>query len=323
MPTQQVGREKFLRRLRESGLLSQSEFEHAQQLAGSCERGSETARLLVKKGILTRFQAEMIYRGRTEGFVLGQYRVLDQLGRGGMGRVFKAEHRTMNRIVALKVLAANLMKTDRARTLFEREVRAAARLIHPNIVTAYDANQLDDRHYLVMEHVNGPNLHELVKERGPLPIGQACDFVRQAAVGLQYASEMGMVHRDIKPSNLLVQRIPGKPCVVKILDFGLARLYEPKNATAPHHDSLPGVEHQVMGTPDYLSPEQARTCIRWTFGPIFTAWVAPFITSWWVRFRIRAERRWKNLFAMAATSRRRCIKFATMCPSRCQTSSRG
>lgn len=258
MPTQHVDRETFLARLRDSNLLSTEDLDRAVELAADAEQAKSIARLLVKNGLLTRFQAEMVYRGRTDGFILGQYRVLDELGRGGMGRVFKAEHQTMNRIVALKVVAASLMKTERARKLFQREVRAAARLIHPNIVTAYDANHVGDRHYLVMEFVNGPNLQDLVKERGPLSVGQACDFIRQAAIGLQYAHEMGMVHRDIKPSNLLAQRSPGKPCVIKILDFGLARLHEPKDASRKLQDSLPGYEQQVMGTPDYLSPEQAR-----------------------------------------------------------------
>jgi eukaryotic-like serine/threonine-protein kinase len=257
MPTQHVDRETFLARLRESGLLSPEELSQVDGMGVETGRGKTLARLLIERGLLTRFQAEMIMRGRTDGFILGQYRILDQLGRGGMGRVFKAEHLTMNRLVALKVLAANLMKTERARLLFQREVRAAARLVHPNIVTAYDANQIGDHHYLVMEYVDGPNLHELVKQRGPMPIAQACEFIRQAALGLQHAHETGMVHRDIKPSNLLIQR-PGRQCVVKILDFGLARLHEPSNEFSPTHDSLPGSEHQVVGTPDYLSPEQAR-----------------------------------------------------------------
>jgi eukaryotic-like serine/threonine-protein kinase len=258
MPAQHVDRETFLARLRESCLLTPDEMTKAYELATETDRGRALARLLVERGLLTRFQAEMIIRGRTDGFILGQYRILDQLGRGGMGRVFKAEHQTMNRLVALKVLAANLMKTERAQKLFQREVRAAARLVHPNIVTAYDANQIGDHHYLVMEFVDGPNLHELVKKRGPMPIAQACEFIRQAALGLQYAHEMGMVHRDIKPANLLVQRAAGKQCVIKILDFGLARLQEPSSEVSPLHDSLPAAEQQVVGTPDYLSPEQAR-----------------------------------------------------------------
>jgi serine/threonine-protein kinase len=204
----------------------------------------------------------MLYRGRTDGFTLGQYRILDRIGRGGMGRVFKAEHQTMNRVVALKVLAPDLMKTERARVLFQREVRATAKLVHPNIVTAYDANQSGDRHYLVMEYVDGPNLHELVKERGPLPVGQACEFIRQAALGLQFAHGLGMVHRDIKPANLLVHRGPGLQCVVKVLDFGLARLHEPAPQAEAGQDSVPAIEQQVMGTPDYLSPEQGRNLHR-------------------------------------------------------------
>src|SRR5262245_63600955 len=258
MATQQISRETFLERLRASGLLSEEQLARAAELATKDDRGKTVARALIEQGLLTRFQAEMVYRGRTDGFTLGQYRILDRIGRGGMGRVFKAEHQTMDRVVALKVLAPDLMKTERARKLFEREVRAAAKLDHPNIVRAFDANQIGERHYLVMEFVDGPNLHELVKERGRLPVGQSCDFIRQAALGLQFAHELGMVHRDIKPANLLVHRGPGQHCVVKVLDFGLARLHEPPPDADVDQDSLPAVEQQVMGTPDYLSPEQSR-----------------------------------------------------------------
>src|SRR5262245_50920813 len=118
MPTQHIDRDTFLERLRASGLLTEAELRRALELAGSEERGKTIARSLIDHGLITRFQAEMVYRGRTDGFTLGQYRVLDRIGRGGMGRVFKAEHQTMNRVVALKVLAPDLMKTDRARTLF-------------------------------------------------------------------------------------------------------------------------------------------------------------------------------------------------------------
>jgi serine/threonine-protein kinase len=169
-----------------------------------------------------------------------------------MGRVFKAVHQTMNRTVALKLLSPNLVQTSRARELFQREVRAAARLNHANIVTAYDANQIEDRYFLVMEYVDGPNLDQLVRGQKPLPVPLVCEIVRQAANGLQYAHEMGMVHRDIKPANLLVQLAgPNQDLTVKILDFGLARLQE------PGQENLPGGDRVIMGTPDYLSPEQA------------------------------------------------------------------
>lgn len=259
MDQQPITAERFIRRLRESRLLSPEEMSRAESLAVGVKDGRQVVQALVESGMLTRFQAEMIYRGRTEGFRLGQYRILDRIGRGGMGRVFRAEHETMKRTVALKVLAPDLVKTERARRLFEREVRAAARLHHPNIVTAYDANQAGDRHYLVMEYVDGPNLYDLVKDYGPLPAGQACEFVRQAAVGLQYAFERGLVHRDIKPGNLLVQRGSNREWIVKILDFGLARLHEPESPIGlESSDSHISAENQVMGTPDFLAPEQAR-----------------------------------------------------------------
>jgi serine/threonine-protein kinase len=179
-----------------------------------------------------------------------------------MGHVYKAEHRTMSRVVALKVLAPNLMKTDRAQDLFRREVQLVSRLIHPNIVTAFDANQIGDRYYLVLEYVNGPNLDQLVRKQGPLPIGQACEYLRQIANGLHYAHDQGMVHRDIKPANILVQQSgEGKTAraVVKISDFGLARLQE---AATPGDEGMGTIltkENTVMGTPDFLSPEQARS----------------------------------------------------------------
>jgi serine/threonine-protein kinase len=125
-------------------------------------------------------------------------------------------------------------------------------------VTAYDANQIDGRHYLVMEYVDGPNLDQLVCWQGPLPVGLACELVRQVAEALQYAHEMGLVHRDIKPSNVLVQspRSEGRGCIAKVLDFGLARLHQ-RDQPAPAA-SNPGRKNTVLGTPDFISPEQAR-----------------------------------------------------------------
>jgi eukaryotic-like serine/threonine-protein kinase len=261
MATPSVDRQTFLVNLAKSGLIPRPRLaEWLRYVPDDEKRGKVLARLLVEQGLLTRFQAERLLAGRTDGFVMGQYRILEELGRGGMGRVYKAEHQTMHRIVALKVLAASLTRTERARQLFQREVRAAAKLVHPNIVTAFDANQVGDRLYLVMEFVDGPNLQDLVRRRGPLPVVQACEFVRQAALGLQHAHLLGMAHRDVKPSNLLVQRSPGLPAdappvyQVKILDFGLARLVEPGTG-----ESADGT---VMGTPDFLAPEQARANSR-------------------------------------------------------------
>jgi len=256
-----VDRRTFLSNLRKSGLLSDEQLATLAAKQTETNRGRVLARTLVRMGWLTKFQAIQLLSGRTAGFHLGQYRILDQLGQGGMGRVFKAQHLAMSRTVALKILAPHLLKTEKAQQLFVREVRTVGRLIHPNIVTAFDANQVGERYYLVLEYIEGPNLDQLVREHGPLPVGQACDFIRQVAQGLQYAFEMGMVHRDIKPANLLVQptgsagRGPGQ---VKISDFGLARLHDTSPDGADKIGTIVTKANTVMGTPDYLSPEQAR-----------------------------------------------------------------
>jgi serine/threonine protein kinase len=261
-----VDRRTFLAYLRQSGLLKREQLAAAAPRLPESSRGRVLARALVEQGLLTRFQAEQLLAGRTGGFFLDQYRILEQIGQGGMGRVFKAEHRTMGRTVALKVLAPRLLKTPRAQVLFLREVRAIAQAVHPNIVTAFDANQVNGRYYLVLEYINGPNLDQLVRDTGPLPVGQACDFVRQVADGLQHAFRLGMVHRDIKPANLLLQRGSGDERgtygQVKISDFGLARLGEAGNDVLEEPDTLQTRQNTVMGTPDYIAPEQARDLHR-------------------------------------------------------------
>ncbi|MBC8869445.1 MAG: protein kinase [Planctomycetes bacterium] len=206
---------------------------------------------------------------RVEGFDLPpelvdhpRYDVLEMLGKGGMGDVYKAEHRLMHRPVALKLISRELTRNQETVERFRREVQAAAQLSHPNIVTAHDADQVGDTHFLVMEYVDGINLSELLKKDGPLPIRDACDYVRQAALGLQHASEHEMVHRDIKPHNLMLT----KDGEVKILDFGLTKLagnavMEDEETEAPLDTQEP---HQltgvgtVMGTVDYMAPEQGK-----------------------------------------------------------------
>jgi serine/threonine protein kinase len=177
-----------------------------------------------------------------------RYRVVRLLGQGGMGAVYEAEHQLMNRKVALKVINHSLTERPASVERIRQEVRAAARLDHSNIVRAYDAEQAGDAHFLVMEYVEGTDLARLVRQRGPLPVAQACHFVRQAALGLQHAYEHGMVHRDIKPHNLMVTR-RGR---VKILDFGLARFASEAGSGGPLTQS-----GAVLGTPDYIAPEQA------------------------------------------------------------------
>jgi WD40 repeat protein/serine/threonine protein kinase len=214
-----------------------------------------------------------------------RYRVVKLLGRGGMGDVYQAEHRLMHRIVALKLIKERCVRNPAAIDRFRREVRAAARLVHPHIVTAYDAEQAGHLHFLVMEYVDGVELAEVVKQQGPLPVWEACDYVRQAALGLQHAYEQGMVHRDIKPHNLMVTNVrKGESVrreaasatdaasasttsgVVKILDFGLASLtaegivdtlVDDADATGGLAASQLTAVGTIMGTPDYIAPEQA------------------------------------------------------------------
>jgi WD40 repeat protein len=196
-----------------------------------------------------------------------RYRVVGPLGAGGMGAVYRAEHQVMARPVALKVLNPGLLDNPATVERFRREAQAAARLAHPNIVTAYDAEQEGDHHFLVMEYVEGVSLARLGAEKGPLPVQQACEYVRQAALGLQHAHERGMVHRDIKPHNLMLT----PDGVVKVLDFGLARFAlestsvgpvpppEPAGTPGPRPEAAAWLTQDglVMGTPDFIAPEQA------------------------------------------------------------------
>jgi serine/threonine protein kinase len=178
-----------------------------------------------------------------------RYQILGLLGTGGMGAVYKAQHRIMERIVALKVISPELVANPRTVHRFHLEVKAAARLSHRNIVTAFDAEQAGDTHFLVMEFVEGVTLGRLIEKKKQFPVAHACEYIRQASQGLQHAFEQGMVHRDIKPQNLMLTP-KGR---IKILDFGLARFVSESSK-----DSGLTALGAVMGTPDYMAPEQAQ-----------------------------------------------------------------
>ena len=197
---------------------------------------------------------------------LAGFEIIRPLNRGGMGIVYKARQTDLNRMVALKVVAPEVLGgDDHAEYLerFRREVRAAALLNHPNIVTVYATDLSGPRPYFAMEYVEGIDLYRLVERTGPLGFLESCDYVRQAALGLQHAYECGLVHRDIKPHNLMVAPSPLEPApegsprratVVKILDMGLARLESPDEGLA---EGLTRAE-AFLGTPDYAAPEQAE-----------------------------------------------------------------
>jgi formylglycine-generating enzyme required for sulfatase activity/tRNA A-37 threonylcarbamoyl transferase component Bud32 len=212
------------------------------------------AEALVRWGWLTPFQAESVLAGRGRELNVGPYLLLARLGKGGMGEVFRARQQRLDREVALKVIRSDEFKQPAAVKRFQLEGRAAAQLKHPNVVTIYDAHEAGDAFYISMEYVEGTDLSRLVKRDGPLPVATACEYARQAALGLQHAHENGLVHRDIKPSNLIVTPAARDDRgTVKILDFGLAR-----SVGALTDDGSLTPTDQWLGTPEYISPEQAQ-----------------------------------------------------------------
>src|SRR4051794_83884 len=234
----------YLARLRAAGPLPAPAF--VKDLGQN--RPDPFAQVMVNDGLLTKFQAEQFLQGKWKRFTLGKYKILEKLGAGGMGQVFLCEHKLMRRRVAVKVLPIPKAEDPASRERFEREGRAVAALDHPNIVRAYDIDQEDKLHFLVMEYVDGASLQEIVKRGGKLDPLRACHYIYQSALGLQHALERGLVHRDIKPGNILVDRNGA----VKVLDMGLARLTHAEDDVITKK-----YDENVLGTADYLAPEQA------------------------------------------------------------------
>ena len=248
-----VTNDELLDLVRKSGVLDEKRLDaYLAKVASSNAIPPEPGKfagLMVRDGVLTHFQAEQFCQGKWRRFTIGRYKVLERLGAGGMGSVYLCEHKLMRRRVAVKVLPTAKADDPASLERFYREARAVAALDHPNIVRAYDIDQDDKLHFLVMEFVDGANFQEIVKRSGPLDVTRAAHYIRQAALGIQHAHETaGLVHRDIKPGNILVDRNG----IVKILDMGLARFF---------HDTddilTKKYDENVLGTADYLAPEQA------------------------------------------------------------------
>jgi serine/threonine protein kinase len=242
----------FVEQLRKTKLLKVAQIDELVRILQP--RYPDTAGLakdLVRRGWLTVYQVNQLFQQHGQQLVLGPYHIIDYLGKGGVSQVFKAFHTGRNCVVALKVIHPELLAKPEAVARFQREMRVVTQLSHPNVVQAFDDVPIGVTHFYAMEFIEGTDLYKLVQLNGPLPVAQACDMVRQVALGLQHAHEKGLVHRDIKPANIV--RI-GDGTFVKILDMGLTRLRQGPGAD-PDVLTLQGT---MMGSPDYISPEQAR-----------------------------------------------------------------
>jgi serine/threonine protein kinase len=247
-----VSVEEFLELVHKSGVADDKRVDaYVAKLRTADQLPREPAKmagLLVRDGYLTHFQAEHILQGKWRRFTIGKYKVLEKLGSGGMGQVFLCEHKLMRAKRAIKILPTAKAQDEAALGRFYREARAVAAIDHPNIVHAYDIDQDENLHFLVIEYVDGSSLQDIVKKSGPLSVLRSCHYIRQSAIGLEHARRVGLVHRDIKPGNILVAR----DGAVKILDMGLARFFnDDEDILTKKFDEA------VLGTADYLAPEQA------------------------------------------------------------------
>lgn len=243
---------EFLQLLSESQLLSAKTLRQISEQVRTAPANLPLERLiqsLLKTGLLTRFQVQRLLCGHSDGFFVGKFKLHDVLGQGGMGTVYLAEQTTKPRLVALKVIKNLASSPPESRIRFEREARAAARLSHPNIVQAYECDEIDGVPYIAMEYVEGINAVEQVERFGKLPWRQAADYMRQVALGLEHARLNHLVHRDIKPANLLIA-IDG---TVKVLDLGLCLMTNDA-------DDMRRTRDLQVGTVDFMAPEQAIDC---------------------------------------------------------------
>lgn len=248
----------FWQQLLKSGLLSTEQAASATRELR--KRGitddTDAAAFLVRRNLLTQYQADRLMEGRSRGFFFDRYRILDLLGAGGMGWVYRAADTTTNEVVALKVLLDRLKEDRGMLARFQQEARAGLRLDHPHIVRTRATASAGGMHYMVLDFVEGPSLLELLLRQKRLPWDQACDFARQSALALHHAHQSGWIHRDVKPQNLLVDQSG----FVKLLDFGLAMKREGEGGDEFSIAMIFG--HECIGTPAFMAPEQARDSLN-------------------------------------------------------------
>jgi eukaryotic-like serine/threonine-protein kinase len=242
----------FLEAVGRSGVLTDHRYRELRSRARGdrlVSNPSEFAGELVRDGILTEFQSSRLLAGRISSLVIGRYTLIDRIGTGAMGRVYKARHQLMDRVVALKVISPKRVREQTVVARFLREMKLVGMLDHPNVVRAYDAGLEQNTPYIVMEFLTGETLEVMLQRRGALPWSEVMDFIAQAAWGLAHAHDRGVLHHDIKPSNLLLDA----EGTIKILDLGLGGFVE----TFGEVTSARGVERKVVaGTADYMSPER-------------------------------------------------------------------
>ena len=245
----------FFAHIRASGLLQQAQLQELWAWIATAKPDVQTmAKEVSRRGLLTPFQIREIFKGNARALKLDRFVLTELLGEGGMGRVYRAIDTRLQRTVAIKIIRKDKLKHPASAARFDQEIQALAKMArHPNVVEVYDADLNGDTHYYAMELIDGTDLTKIVRERGPLPVPEACEYIRLAALGLQHAFEAGLVHRDIKPSNIIVSR-GGRQ--VKLVDLGLARLIE-NELTAGEGQRITQ-DGFVIGTPDFLAPEQAR-----------------------------------------------------------------
>lgn len=247
--------------LRDSGLLTPAQLAAvAPDLSGLGGDTQSAMRHLVQSGLVTVHQLRKVVHGKQAELFVGPYVVVDKIGEGGMGKVYKARDGRTGRTVGLKVVRPHLLANPVVRGRYEREVKTARALKHKHVVEVFDDGRDGDRHYLAMEFVDGIDLSRLVRTHGAISGPEAAEYLRQAALGLQYAHDQGVVHRDIKPSNVIVSGerfLPTAegPTLAQILDMGLVRWIGGDDSD---HGTDLTRDGTVVGTPDYMAPEQAK-----------------------------------------------------------------